>query len=211
MYAKCFKRVLDFLFSLLAILVLSPLLLVLTAAGAVVMQGNPFFIQKRPGHKEKIFSLVKFRSMTCAVDGEGNLLPDDKRLTKYGKFLRKTSMDELPELWNILIGDMSLIGPRPLLVEYLPRYNEEQRRRHDVRPGLTGYAQVHGRNAVTWEEKFRMDLCYVENISFSMDLKIFFKTISSVIRRDGISSETCETMEPFTGSELKNTETVDVG
>ena len=200
MYAKCLKRVMDFSLSLLALIVLSPVLLVLTVLGAIKMKGNPFFTQLRPGKDEKIFKLIKFRSMTCEKDAEGNLLPDEQRLTKYGKFLRSTSLDELPELINILKGDMSIVGPRPLLVQYLPLYNEEQRHRHDVRPGLTGYAQVHGRNAVTWEEKFRMDVEYVENITFLKDVKITLDTVKAVLKRDGISSETSATMEPFQGS-----------
>ena len=151
MYAKYFKRVLDFVLSLCALLVLSPVLVILTVLGAIKMKGNPFFTQQRPGKNEKIFKLIKFRSMTCEKDANGNLLPDDVRLTKYGRILRSTSLDELPELINILIGDMSIVGPRPLLVRYLPRYNAEQRHRHDVRPGLTGYAQVNGRNAITWK------------------------------------------------------------
>jgi len=200
MYAKCFKRILDFVLSLMALIVLSPVLLVLTVLGAIKMKGNPFFTQLRPGKNEKIFKLIKFRSMTCEKDAEGNLLPDEQRLTKYGKLLRSTSLDELPELINILKGDMSIVGPRPLLVQYLPLYNEEQRHRHDVRPGLTGYAQVHGRNAVTWEEKFRMDVEYVENITFLKDVKITLDTVKAVLKRDGISSETSATMEPFQGS-----------
>ena len=200
MYAKCFKRILDFVLSLMALIVLSPVLLVLTVLGAIKMKGNPFFTQLRPGKDEKIFKLIKFRSMTCEKDAEGNLLPDEQRLTKYGKLLRSTSLDELPELINILKGDMSIVGPRPLLVQYLSLYNEEQRHRHDVRPGLTGYAQVHGRNAVTWEEKFRMDVEYVENITFLKDVKITLDTVKAVLKRDGISSETSATMEPFQGS-----------
>ena len=154
LYKQFFKRFWDIVISLTAILVLSPLLLILTILGAIVMKGNPFFAQKRPGINEKIFKLIKFRSMSNKKDKEGNLLPDEQRLGKYGKILRATSLDELPELFNILFGSMSLIGPRPLLVEYLPRYNTEQKHRHDVRPGLTGYAQCHGRNAISWKEKF---------------------------------------------------------
>lgn len=203
MYAKCFKRVLDFTLSLIALLVLSPMLLVLTVLGAVKMKGNPFFTQARPGKHEKIFKLIKFRTMTCETDEEGNLLPDEKRLTKYGKFLRSTSLDELPELVNILKGDMSIIGPRPLLVEYLPRYNDTQRRRHEIRPGLTGYAQVHGRNAISWEEKFQMDIAYVDSVTLIGDVKILFATVKAVLKRDGISSETSATMEVFMGTEEK--------
>lgn len=201
MYAKCFKRILDFLVSLCALLVLSPVLLVLTLVGAWQMKGNPFFTQERPGKDEKIFKLVKFRSMTMERDKEGNLLPDEVRLNRYGKLLRATSLDELPELWNILKGDMSLVGPRPLLVRYLPRYNETQRRRHEVRPGLTGLAQVSGRNAISWEEKFRLDVQYVDNITFLGDMKILFATVGKVFKKEGISSETAATMEEFMGSE----------
>lgn len=164
MYAGFFKRFLDFFLSLLAIVCLSPLLLLLTVLGYFKMKGNPFFTQERPGLHEKIFKLVKFRTMTNETDKDGNLLPDEQRLNDYGKFLRSTSLDELPELYNIVKGDMSIIGPRPLLVRYLPRYNEEQRHRHDVRPGLTGYAQAHGRNAVTWEDKFKMDVWYTREL-----------------------------------------------
>lgn len=200
MYANCFKRVLDFTLSLIALIVLSPILLILTVLGAVKMKGNPFFTQARPGKNEKIFKLIKFRTMTCEKDEAGNLLPDEQRLTRYGKILRSTSLDELPELINILKGDMSIVGPRPLLVEYLPLYNETQRRRHEIRPGLTGYAQVHGRNTVSWEDKFRMDVAYVDNITFLGDLKILFETAMAVVKRDGISSETSATMEKFTGT-----------
>lgn len=175
------KRILDIISSLLAIIILSPLLGMLTVIGAFEMKGNPFFTQERPGKDEKIFKLVKFRTMTNAKDKDGNLLSDADRLTKYGKFLRNTSLDELPELFNILKGDMSVIGPRPLLVQYLPYYTEEERHRHDVRPGLTGWAQVNGRNNITWEEKFAWDVKYVENISFSIDVYILFKTVKNVL------------------------------
>lgn len=197
MYAKYFKRVLDFALSLSALIVLSPVLLVLTVLGAIKMKGNPFFTQLRPGKDERIFRLVKFRSMTCQKDANGNLLPDDQRLTRYGKLLRCTSLDELPELINILKGDMSIVGPRPLLVKYLPLYNEEQRHRHDVRPGLTGLAQVNGRNAISWEEKFSYDTQYVRNITFLGDVNIVMKTVKAVFKCDGISSETSATMEEF--------------
>ena len=164
------------------------------------MKGNPFFTQLRPGKDEKIFKLVKFRSMTCEKDKDGNLLPDEQRLTRYGKILRATSLDELPELVNILKGDMSIVGPRPLLVEYLPRYNAFQARRHEVRPGLTGYAQVNGRNALPWEERFQMDVEYVDHITFAGDVKIILDTVGTVLKRDGISSETSVTMEEFMGT-----------
>lgn len=200
MYAMCLKRVLDFILSLIAIIILSPVFIVLIVLGAINMGGNPFFFQKRPGKDEKIFKLIKFRSMDNRKDKNGNLLPDDVRLNKYGRFLRSTSLDELPELFNILKGDMSIVGPRPLLVKYLDRYNEEQRHRHDVRPGLTGYAQAHGRNAVSWEEKFAMDVWYTKNITFIGDVKIIRDTAMTVLKREGISSETSATMEEFLGT-----------
>ena len=200
MYAKYIKRVLYFVLSLMALIVLSPLLVILIILGAVFMMGNPFFTQARPGKNEKIFKLIKFRTMDNRKDKDGKLLPDDVRLNKYGRILRSTSLDELPELINILIGDMSIVGPRPLLVKYLPRYNEEQRHRHDVRPGLTGYAQAHGRNAVTWEEKFKMDVWYTRNISFITDVKVIIDTVKVVLKRDGISSDTSATMEEFMGT-----------
>ncbi len=167
------------------------------------MHGNPFFTQERPGKNEKIFKLIKFRTMTNKKGKDGELLPDAQRLTAYGKFIRSTSIDELPELINILKGDMSIIGPRPLLVRYLSRYTEEQRHRHDVRPGLTGYAQVHGRNTVSWEERFNMDLEYVSNITFLGDIKIIIQTVMTVLKREGITSETSATMEEFMGTENK--------
>ena len=201
MYAHFFKRLMDFLFSLLGIIILSPILLTLTILGAIKMKGNPFFMQDRPGKNESIFKLIKFRTMTNEKDENGELLPDEKRLILYGKFLRSTSLDELPELFNILIGQMAIIGPRPLLVRYLPRYNEFQHRRHEVKPGLTGYAQAHGRNAVSWEDKFKMDVWYVDNLSFKVDVSIIFATIKSVLRHEGISSETSVTMEEFMGTE----------
>lgn len=203
MIYKYIKRILDIISSLFAIIILSPLLGVLTVIGAFEMKGNPFFAQERPGKDEKIFKLIKFRTMTNAKDKDGNLLSDADRLTKYGKFLRNTSLDELPELFNILKGDMSVIGPRPLLVQYLPRYNEYQHRRHEVKPGLSGWAQVNGRNAISWEEKFEFDVEYVDNYSLSMDIKILFMTILNVLKRDGISSQTSVTMEEFMGTPEK--------
>ncbi len=199
-YAKYVKRYLDVFVSLVGLLVLSPVLLLLIIFGTIEMKANPFFTQKRPGKDGKIFNLIKFRTMTNEKDKEGNLLPDEQRLTAYGKFLRSTSLDELPELWNILKGDLSLIGPRPLLVKYLPLYNSFQRHRHDVRPGLTGYAQVHGRNQVSWEKKFEMDVWYVQHVTFLEDLKILFETVAVVLKREGISSETSATMEEFKGT-----------
>lgn len=201
MYKNCIKRLLDFTLSLMALLILSPALLILCALGAFFMKGNPFFTQQRPGKDEKIFRLIKFRTMSCEKDAGGELLPDEQRLNKYGRFLRSTSLDELPELINILLGQMSIVGPRPLLVKYLPLYNEEQRRRHDVRPGLTGWAQVNGRNAISWEEKFRLDVEYVDRLSFAMDLKVIFTTVGKIFKREGISSETSATMEEFRGSQ----------
>ena len=200
MYKNIIKRLLDFSLSLIGLLVLSPVFLVLILLGAYQMKGNPFFTQQRPGKNEKIFKLIKFRTMTNEKDENGNLLPDEFRLNRYGKILRSTSLDELPELINILKGDMSIVGPRPLLVRYLPRYNDHQKRRHEVRPGLTGYAQANGRNAITWEEKFNMDVWYVDNISFLTDLKIIFDTVRVVLKREGINSETSATMEEFMGS-----------
>lgn len=201
LYKQIFKRFYDFILSLFAIIVLSPLLIILTIVGAIVMKGNPFFTQLRPGKNEKIFKLIKFRTMTNAKDKEGNLLPDEVRLVKYGKFLRATSLDELPELFNIFIGQMAIIGPRPLLVRYLDRYSEEQHHRHDVRPGLTGYAQANGRNTLSWEEKFKMDVWYTKNISLLVDIKIIIATILIVFKRSGISSNTSSTMEEFMGNE----------
>lgn len=208
MYARFWKRLLDFLLALTALLVLSPLFLLLTVAGAVAMRGNPFFAQPRPGRGERIFRLIKFRTMSDRRDASGALLPDGERLNGYGRFLRKTSLDELPELFNILVGQMALVGPRPLLTAYLPLYSEEQHHRHDVRPGLTGYAQVHGRNAVPWEERFRMDVWYTQNITFRLDCRILLDTVRVVFRHDGIGSGTSETMEPFTGN---RTAAVEVG
>ena len=190
MYAKCFKRVIDFVLSLCALVILSPLLIVLTIIGAICMKGNPFFVQKRPGKNERIISLLKFRTMTNEKDKEGNLLPDEVRLVPYGKFLRSTSLDELPSLINIFIGDLSIIGPRPLLIEYLPWYTETEKHRHDVRPGLTGWAQVNGRNTVNWDKRFQLDVEYVNNISFVFDLKIFFLTIQKVLKRSDIAEDT---------------------
>lgn len=187
MYAKYLKRFLDFIISLCALLVLSPLLLILTILGLIFMGGNPFFVQPRPGKDEKIFNLVKFRTMSNKKDKDGNLLPDDVRLNKYGRFLRSTSLDELPELYNILVGDMSIVGPRPLLVEYLPYYTNTEKHRHDVRPGLTGWAQVNGRNNInSWEERFQYDLEYVQKCSLFFDIRILFLTVLKVVKRSDI-------------------------
>lgn len=190
MYAKFFKRAIDFILSLCALIVLSPLLVILTIIGAICMKGNPFFVQKRPGKNERIISLLKFRTMTNEKDKDGKLLPDEIRLVSYGKFLRSTSLDELPSLINILIGDLSIIGPRPLLIEYLPWYTETEKHRHDVRPGLTGWAQVNGRNTVNWDRRFELDVEYVNNVSFRFDLKIFLMTIQKVIKRSDIAEDT---------------------
>lgn len=190
MYAKYFKRDIDIILSLCALIVLSPLLIVLTIIGAICMKGNPFFVQKRPGKNERIISLLKFRTMTNEKDKDGKLLPDEIRLVPYGKFLRSTSLDELPSLINIFIGDLSIIGPRPLLIEYLPWYTEREKHRHDVRPGLTGWAQVNGRNTVDWDRRFQLDVEYVNNISFRFDLKIFFLTIQKVLKRSDIAEDT---------------------
>jgi lipopolysaccharide/colanic/teichoic acid biosynthesis glycosyltransferase len=209
LYRPFFKRFYDIVLSGLALIVLSPILLILTILGAIKMKGNPFFTQMRPGKinkrtgKEKIFKLIKFRTMTCEKDENGNLLPDEKRLTKYGKILRSTSLDELPELFNIFIGDMSIVGPRPLLVQYLPLYNEEQKHRHDVRPGLTGYAQVNGRNTISWENRFELDVEYIKKISLWLDIGIMVKTVLAVFKREGITSETSATMEEFKGTKME--------
>lgn len=200
MYAKFFKRLLDFVLSLCALIVLSPIMLTLMILGTVCMRGNPFFIQQRPGKDEKNFNLIKFRSMDSRKDKDGKLLPDNVRLNKYGRILRASSLDELPELINILKGDMAIVGPRPLVVKYLSRYNEEQHHRHDVLPGLTGYAQAHGRNGVSWEDKFAMDIWYTKHITFIGDIKIILDTIMTVIKREGISSDTSVTMEEFMGT-----------
>lgn len=207
MYRKFFKRVFDFILSLMAILLLSPIILILIIAGIINMGGNPFFTQERPGKDGKIFKLVKFKSMNNRRDENGELLPDELRLTAYGKFIRNTSLDELPELINILKGDMAIVGPRPLLVRYLTRYNATQARRHEVRPGLTGLAQVNGRNAISWEKKFKYDVEYVDNVSLFLDTKIILKTVLKVVARDGISSETSVTMEEFMGQTKENNET----
>ena len=206
MYPRFFKRFFDFTLSLMALMVLSPILLLLTVIGAIAMQGNPFFTQLRPGKNEKIFRLVKFRTMSNAKDKNGKLLPDDVRLNGYGKFLRSTSLDELPELLNILVGHMSIVGPRPLLVEYLPYYNETEKHRHDVRPGLTGWAQVNGRNSVSWDERFRLDVEYVSNISLWMDIKIILLTVQKVLVRSNVSENTRQTEGNFAEIRRKEAE-----
>ena len=192
MYEKIFKRILDFLLSLCAIVLLSPVLIILSIVGSLFMKGNPFFTQVRPGKNEKIFKLIKFRTMSNAKDKQGNLLPDDVRLNSYGKFLRSTSLDELPELINILKGDMAIVGPRPQLVRDMVFMTSEQRKRHDVRQGLTGLAQVNGRNNITWEQKFEYDLEYIRNITFLGDIKIIFKTVEKVVKKSDVVREGTE-------------------
>ena len=204
MYKKFIKRFLDFILSLMALIILIPILLIIYILVRIKLGKPAIFKQERPGKNEKIFTLYKFRTMTDEKDKDGKLLPDEKRLTKFGKILRSTSLDELPELVNILKGDMSIVGPRPLLVEYLPLYNEEQKRRHEVRPGLTGLAQVSGRNSLSWEEKFKDDVYYVDHISLWKDIKIILKTVGKVLKREGISQEGNATMEYFTGNEELN-------
>ncbi len=199
-YEKFVKRPLDFICALLGLIVLSPVLLAVAVLVRIKLGSPVLFRQERPGRNNKPFRLMKFRTMTDGRDEKGNLLPDGERLTGFGKKLRATSLDELPELFNILKGDMAVVGPRLLLMAYLDRYSERQRRRHEVRPGLTGYAQIHGRNAVSWEEKFEMDVEYVDNVTFIGDLKIVFGTVGAVFKKEGISSDTSATMEEFTGS-----------
>ena len=200
LYCKLIKRFMDFLIAALSIIIFSPLLIILAILVRVKLGGPVIFKQERPGLNGKVFKLYKFRTMTDAKDENGNLLDDEYRLTSFGKKLRSTSLDELPELYNILKGDMSIVGPRPLLVKYLPLYSDEQKRRHDVRPGLTGLAQVSGRNAITWTEKFNKDIEYVDNVSLGLDISIFFKTIYCVLKREGINSDSAATMEDFTGN-----------
>ena len=199
MYRNCIKRLLDIVISLCGLFLLSPVYLILALLVRKKLGTPVIFKQERPGRNEKIFQLYKFRSMTDERDENGDLLPDEARLTSFGRKLRSTSLDELPELFNILKGDMSVVGPRPLLVRYLPRYSETQRRRHNVRPGLTGLAQINGRNAITWEEKFAYDVEYVDRLTFALDVRIFLGTVRAVLRHEGISSEGSATMEEFMG------------
>ena len=200
MYKNYIKRIIDFSLSLLGLLILSPLFLLLWLLLSIANRGaGAFFTQARPGRNEKIFKVIKFKTMTDERDNEGKLLPDAERLTKIGKFVRSTSLDELPQLLNVLKGDMSLIGPRPLLIQYLPLYNDIQKRRHEVRPGITGWAQVNGRNTISWTQKFEYDVWYVEHCSLGLDIKILLKTVQKVFKREGISSETNVTMEAFKG------------
>ncbi len=200
MYRNFFKRILDFSVAFLLLFLLSPLLLFATIGLFVANSGKPFFLQQRPGKDGEIFTIVKFKTMNDAKDKNGDLLSDAERLTPIGRFVRKTSLDELPQLFNVLKGDMSLIGPRPLLVQYLPLYNEQQRKRHNVRPGITGWAQVNGRNAISWQQKFDYDVWYTENISLKLDVLIVLKTIQKVIKREGIAGEAVATAEPFKGN-----------
>lgn len=190
MYQTYIKRILDILVCAAGLLILSPLLLFLCISGALAMRGNPFFMQNRPGREEKLFRMMKFRSMTNAIDADRNRLPDHARLTGYGRFLRKTSLDELPELWNVLKGDMSLVGPRPLLTEYLPYYTQNERRRHEVRPGITGLAQINGRNALSWAERFRLDVDYVNHVSFRNDVRILLNSVRVIFARTGMQVDT---------------------
>ena len=199
-YISFFKPLVDFLVALVIFSVLSPVFLIVVILLAVANGGKPFFFQRRPGKDGKIFKVIKFKTMNDRRDKDGELLPDDARLTPVGSFVRRTSLDELPQMINVLKGDMSLIGPRPLLEEYLPLYSAEQMKRHDVRPGITGWAQVNGRNAISWEQKFAYDVWYVNNISFALDFKIFFLTIRNIVKSEGISSGTSVTMEKFRGS-----------
>ncbi len=200
MYKLYCKRLIDIVIGFLALLFLSPLLIIVAVLLFIINNGNPFFFQKRPGKKGIIFSIIKFKTMNDKKDNTGNLLPDAERMTKVGSLIRKTSLDEIPQLINVIKGDMSLIGPRPLLVQYLDLYNDFQKRRHEVRPGITGWAQVNGRNAISWEQKFQYDVWYVDNCNFSTDVKIIFKTIKKVFLRDGITMEGQATTEFFKGN-----------
>lgn len=200
MYKAFFKRVIDFFSALFGLIILSPIILLVIIFLAFANDGKPFFFQKRPGKNERIFSIIKFKTMNDKKDAVGNLLPDVDRLTSIGAFVRKTSLDEIPQLINVLKGDMSLIGPRPLLIQYLPIYNEIQKRRHEVRPGITGWAQVNGRNAISWKKKFELDVWYVDNVSLKTDLKVFFATFKKVFKSEGISQEGQATAEPFNGN-----------
>lgn len=199
-YLSVIKPFLDFLVALIAFIILFPIFLVVTVLLFIANSGKPFFTQARPGKGERIFRVIKFKTMNDKRDAQGNLLPDADRLTKVGRFVRKTSLDEIPQLLNVIKGDMSIVGPRPLLVEYLPLYNAEQKHRHDVRPGITGWAQVNGRNAISWEQKFTYDIWYVQHASFALDFRILLLTIRNVVRSEGINSATSATMEKFTGT-----------
>lgn len=200
MYRIFFKRLLDLILSLLGLMLFLPVLLILMIWLSVVNKGAPFFFQKRPGKNGKIFTIIKFKTMTDEVDVNGELLPDFERMTRIGSFVRKYSLDEIPQLISVLVGDMSLIGPRPLLVKYLPLYSKEQARRHDVKPGVTGWAQVNGRNTISWQEKFNLDVYYVDNISFFLDIKIILMTIAKVFKSEGVNSSSTDTMQSFEGN-----------
>ncbi|MGK4567215.1 sugar transferase [Flavobacterium sp. 3HN19-14] len=200
MYKQVFKRLFDFLIALVALIVLSPIFIIVTILLFVANQGKPFFFQLRPGKGEKIFKIVKFKTMNDRKDSDGNLLHDSERLTAVGAFVRKTSLDEIPQLINVLKGDMSLIGPRPLLPQYLPLYSETQKKRHEMRPGITGWAQVNGRNAISWQQKFEYDVYYIEHVSVLLDLKIVFLTISKVFKSEGINAADSATTEAFKGN-----------
>lgn len=203
MYRHFFKRILDFILSLLGFIIISPVFLLLWLWLSIANKGaGAFFFQERPGKDEKIFRVIKFKTMNDPRDASGKLLPDAQRLTRVGRFVRSTSLDEIPQLLNVIKGDMSLVGPRPLLVQYLPLYNDVQRRRHEVRPGITGWAQVNGRNAISWEQKFYYDVWYVDHVSLSLDFKILLRTIRKVFKREGISSDTSATMEAFKGNNI---------
>lgn len=200
MYTKMIKRIADFFISLLGLLILSPLIMLITLVLLICNHGSPFFFQKRPGQNGKIFTIIKFKTMNDKTNDFGELLPDMERITSIGNWIRNHSLDEIPQLFNVLKGDMSLVGPRPLLVEYLPLYTKEQAKRHDVKPGITGWAQIHGRNAISWEDKFRFDLWYVDHISFITDIQILWKTVMKVLAKEGISSDEDHTMPKFTGT-----------
>ena len=200
MYKNFIKRLIDFTLSLFGFILILPIFILVAILLFFANGGKPFFFQFRPGKNEKIFKIIKFKTMNDKRDANGNLLPDAERLTAIGNFVRKTSLDEIPQLLNVIKGDMSLIGPRPLLVEYLPLYNEEQKRRHEVRPGITGWAQVNGRNAISWRQKFELDIWYIDNISFALDIKIIYLTLLKVLKHDGINADNSATMEKFTGN-----------
>ena len=200
MYKNYIKRILDFILSFSLLLLFSPVIVIVGIVLSIQNQGTPFFVQERPGKNERKFSIIKFKTMTDDKDKRGELLPDNERLTKLGSFIRKVSIDELPQLINVLMGDMSLVGPRPLLFKYLPLYSKEQKRRHDVKPGITGWAQVNGRNTISWTKKFEYDVYYVNNISFLLDLKILWMTIAKVIKKEGVNQSDSRPMQPFNGS-----------